>query len=215
MARARDSFATARPRTRRETIGYPCAMPSRVLPAAPVRARRPARPHVPAAHARDGLVALDTQGPRQALSRLGLFNPLPPGRLERVRRNHRLWLGFLCRAGALAHLAEGDLAKAPQLAHHRRIALRVEEVDLLAVGLVRDDVRLPGADANEDRFPYSGRSRRTCTELACLPRWRDRHGSVYARISLPGARARRAARAPARRPTRTGSSRPRSTRGPA
>jgi hypothetical protein len=36
--------------------------------------------------------------PRQLFSRMGIFNPLPPDRLRRVRRNHMLWLGFLCRA---------------------------------------------------------------------------------------------------------------------
>lgn len=38
------------------------------------------------------------KSPRQILSRLGLFNPLPADRLERVRRNHLLWMGFLVRA---------------------------------------------------------------------------------------------------------------------
>jgi len=37
--------------------------------------------------------------PSQILSRLGIFNPLPADRLDRVRRNHLLWLGYLCRAG--------------------------------------------------------------------------------------------------------------------
>lgn len=36
--------------------------------------------------------------PRQVLSRLGIFNPLPADRRERVRRNHLLWMNFLCRA---------------------------------------------------------------------------------------------------------------------
>jgi hypothetical protein len=36
--------------------------------------------------------------PRQLLSRLGMFNPLPRERLERVKRNHVPLLSFLCRA---------------------------------------------------------------------------------------------------------------------
>lgn len=38
------------------------------------------------------------KSPRQILSRIGIFNPMPEDRLQRVRRNHLLWLGFLCRA---------------------------------------------------------------------------------------------------------------------
>jgi hypothetical protein len=38
------------------------------------------------------------KSPRQLWSRLGLFNPLPPERLQRVRRNHLPWLYFLCQA---------------------------------------------------------------------------------------------------------------------
>ena len=38
------------------------------------------------------------KSPRQLLSRLGIFNPLPEDRRARVRRNHLLWLNFLCRA---------------------------------------------------------------------------------------------------------------------
>ena len=38
------------------------------------------------------------KSPRQLWSRLGLFNPLPADRLERVRRNHLPWLYFLCDA---------------------------------------------------------------------------------------------------------------------
>src|SRR5918992_1366072 len=40
------------------------------------------------------------KSPRQLWSRMGLFNPLPPERLSRVRRNHLGWLYFLCQAGA-------------------------------------------------------------------------------------------------------------------
>ena len=39
------------------------------------------------------------KSPRQALSKIGFFNPMPADRLERVRRNHLAWLCFLCRAG--------------------------------------------------------------------------------------------------------------------
>ncbi len=38
------------------------------------------------------------KSPRQLLSRLGIFNPMPADRRSRVRRNHLLWMGFLCRA---------------------------------------------------------------------------------------------------------------------
>jgi hypothetical protein len=40
------------------------------------------------------------KNPRQMLTRLGLFNPLPPDRLQRVRRHHLAWLDFLCHAAA-------------------------------------------------------------------------------------------------------------------
>ena len=38
--------------------------------------------------------------PRQILSRLGLFNPLPADRRERVLRHHLPWLDFLIRTGS-------------------------------------------------------------------------------------------------------------------
>jgi hypothetical protein len=38
------------------------------------------------------------KSPRQVWSRIGFFNPLPPERLQRVRRNHLSWLYFLCQA---------------------------------------------------------------------------------------------------------------------
>ena len=38
------------------------------------------------------------KSPRQIWSRIGLFNPLPPERLQRVRRNHLSWCYFLCQA---------------------------------------------------------------------------------------------------------------------
>jgi hypothetical protein len=40
------------------------------------------------------------KSPRQLLHRLGIFNPIPLDRAERVRRNHVPWLDFLCRAAA-------------------------------------------------------------------------------------------------------------------
>jgi Zinc carboxypeptidase len=40
------------------------------------------------------------KSPRQLWSRIGLFNPLPAERLQRVRRNHLSWLYFLCQAAA-------------------------------------------------------------------------------------------------------------------
>jgi predicted deacylase len=38
------------------------------------------------------------KSPRQIWSRIGLFNPMPPDRLQRVRRNHLPLLHFLCQA---------------------------------------------------------------------------------------------------------------------
>jgi hypothetical protein len=40
------------------------------------------------------------KSPRQLWSRMGLFNPIPAERLQRVRRNHLSWLYFLCQASA-------------------------------------------------------------------------------------------------------------------
>jgi hypothetical protein len=40
------------------------------------------------------------KSPRQIWSRIGFFNPMPPDRLQRVRRNHLSWLYFLCQAAA-------------------------------------------------------------------------------------------------------------------
>lgn len=59
------------------------------------------------------------KSPRQALSRLGIFNPIPPDRRERVRRNHLLWLGFLCRA---AQSWRAWLPTGTQRADHERAA---------------------------------------------------------------------------------------------
>lgn len=60
------------------------------------------------------------KSPRQILSRLGIFNPLPPDRLQRVRRNHLLWLNFLCRA---AHTWRDWLPVGEARARHRQSAL--------------------------------------------------------------------------------------------
>jgi len=40
------------------------------------------------------------KSPRQAFSRLGIFNPMPADRRQRVRRNHLAWLAYLCEAAA-------------------------------------------------------------------------------------------------------------------
>lgn len=40
------------------------------------------------------------KSPRQAFSRLGIFNPMPADRRSRVRRNHLAWLAYLCEAAA-------------------------------------------------------------------------------------------------------------------
>lgn len=39
------------------------------------------------------------KSPMQLFSRLGIFNPLPPHRLQRVLRSHLVWLDFLSRVG--------------------------------------------------------------------------------------------------------------------
>ncbi|MGH8808990.1 MAG: M14 family zinc carboxypeptidase [Noviherbaspirillum sp.] len=51
--------------------------------------------------------------PRQLFSSLGLFNPLPPHRLQRVLRQHQLWLDFLARAAcAHRHWLPGEAERA-------------------------------------------------------------------------------------------------------
>jgi Zinc carboxypeptidase len=60
------------------------------------------------------------KSPRQILSRLGIFNPLPPDRLQRVRRNHLLWMGFLCRA---AHAWREWVPTGERREKHERAAL--------------------------------------------------------------------------------------------
>ncbi|MCK7499971.1 MAG: hypothetical protein MZW92_63690 [Comamonadaceae bacterium] len=48
------------------------------------------------------------KSPRQMFSLLGMFNPLPQHRLQRVLRRHLVWLDFLTRAArGLAQLAAG------------------------------------------------------------------------------------------------------------
>jgi len=60
------------------------------------------------------------KSPRQALSKIGFFNPLPADRLERVRRNHLAWLCFLCRA---ARDYRHWLPKGEHRLRHQRLAL--------------------------------------------------------------------------------------------
>ena len=60
------------------------------------------------------------KSPRQILSRLGVFNPLPADRLLRVRRNHLIWMGFLCRAAQMRALW---IPSGEARARHERSAL--------------------------------------------------------------------------------------------
>jgi len=60
------------------------------------------------------------KSPRQLLHRLGMFNPLPPDRLQRVQRNHLVWLNFLCRA---AGTYREWLPSGEERARHERIGL--------------------------------------------------------------------------------------------
>ncbi len=60
------------------------------------------------------------KSPRQILSRAGIFNPIPADRLLRVRRNHFVWLGFLCRA---AHTYRDWLPAGAERSRHERTAL--------------------------------------------------------------------------------------------
>jgi hypothetical protein len=59
--------------------------------------------------------------PRQILSLPGIFNPLPPDRLQRVRRNHLTWLDFLCAA---ASTREQWLPPEGERPRHHEAALR-------------------------------------------------------------------------------------------
>jgi hypothetical protein len=60
------------------------------------------------------------KSPRQIWSRIGLFNPLPAERLQRVRRNHLSWLYFLCRA---AQSYRQWLPAGEKRAYHQRSGL--------------------------------------------------------------------------------------------
>lgn len=60
------------------------------------------------------------KAPRQALSRPGLFNPLPQDRVERVKRNHVPLLDFLCHA---ARAFRGWLPTGEERRHRERAAL--------------------------------------------------------------------------------------------
>lgn len=60
------------------------------------------------------------KSPRQLWSRMGLFNPLPAERLQRVRRNHLPWLYFLCQA---AGTYREWLPVGAERAHHERRGL--------------------------------------------------------------------------------------------
>lgn len=59
------------------------------------------------------------KSPRQVLSRLGVFNPMPADRRARVRRNHLVWMGFLLRA---AHTWAQWLPREAQRGDHERAA---------------------------------------------------------------------------------------------
>ena len=60
------------------------------------------------------------KNPRQAFSRLGIFNPIAPERMARVRLHHFEWLDFLCGAARSYRdwLPTGDARE-----RHRRLAL--------------------------------------------------------------------------------------------
>lgn len=60
------------------------------------------------------------KNPRQVLHRLGMFNPLTPDRLRRVRAHHFEWLDFLCGA---AHAHREWLPSGDSREQHRRRAL--------------------------------------------------------------------------------------------
>jgi hypothetical protein len=60
------------------------------------------------------------KSPRQLLSRLGIFNPMPADRRQRVRRNHLAWLYFLCEA---ARNYRDWLPLGEDRARHQRSAL--------------------------------------------------------------------------------------------
>jgi hypothetical protein len=60
------------------------------------------------------------KSPRQLFSRLGIFNPLPVHRLQRVLRSHLLWMDFLVRA---VGSYRSWLPARAERAHHRQAAL--------------------------------------------------------------------------------------------
>ncbi|HUX25679.1 MAG TPA: M14 family zinc carboxypeptidase [Burkholderiales bacterium] len=60
------------------------------------------------------------KSPRQLFSRLGIFNPLPVHRLQRVLRSHLLWMDFLVRAAA-SH--RNWLPASAARARHRQAAI--------------------------------------------------------------------------------------------
>jgi hypothetical protein len=59
------------------------------------------------------------KNPRQLFTRLGLFNPKPAHRLQRVLRSHLVWLDFLARA-ACGH--ERWLPSGAARTHHQQLA---------------------------------------------------------------------------------------------
>ena len=60
------------------------------------------------------------KSPRQMFSRLGIFNPLPVHRLQRVLRSHLLWMDFLVRAAG-SH--RDWLPARAERARHRQAAI--------------------------------------------------------------------------------------------
>ncbi len=60
------------------------------------------------------------KSPRQLFSRLGIFNPLPIHRLQRVLRRHLVWMDFLVRAAGSHGLW---LPARAERAHHHEAAL--------------------------------------------------------------------------------------------
>ena len=60
------------------------------------------------------------KSPRQLFSRLGIFNPMPVHRLQRVLRSHLLWMDFLVRAAG-SH--RSWLPARAERARHRQAAV--------------------------------------------------------------------------------------------
>lgn len=61
------------------------------------------------------------KSPKQLFSRLGMFNPLPPHRQQRVLRRHLVWMDFLTRA---ACVSRRWLPAEDARAYHRQAAIR-------------------------------------------------------------------------------------------